>query len=74
MARTTSVTALATVVLLSLISGARVSASDMDGVMMSDGKMMMMKGGKPAGPMDHEMTPRLSGCWENQGYDWYAGV
>ncbi|HEY6419865.1 MAG TPA: DUF6799 domain-containing protein [Candidatus Binataceae bacterium] len=31
-------------------------AADMDGVMMSGGKMMMMKMGKPAGPMDHEMT------------------
>ncbi|HUO04576.1 MAG TPA: DUF6799 domain-containing protein [Candidatus Binataceae bacterium] len=29
------------------------SAADMDGVMMNDGKMMLMKSGKPAGPMDH---------------------
>jgi Domain of unknown function (DUF6799) len=33
-----------------------VSAADMDGVMMKDGKMMMMKGGKASGPMDKEMT------------------
>jgi hypothetical protein len=31
-------------------------AADADGVMMQDGKMMMMREGKPAGPMDHEMT------------------
>jgi hypothetical protein len=31
-------------------------AADADGVMMHDGKMMMMHEGKPAGPMDHEMT------------------
>lgn len=55
MART-SLTAIATVVLLSMITGTRVIAIDMDGVMMSDGKMVMMKGGKPAVPMDHEMT------------------
>ena len=31
-------------------------AAEMAGVMMKDGKMMMMKDGKAAGPMDHEMT------------------
>jgi hypothetical protein len=31
-------------------------AADMDGVMMKDGKMMMMKSGKVTGPMDKEMT------------------
>ena len=31
-------------------------AADMDGVMMHDGKMMMMKAGHPATPMDHEVT------------------
>ncbi len=36
------------------IIGAR--ADDMDGVMMSGGKMTMMKGGKPAGPIEHELT------------------
>lgn len=34
----------------------RVLAGDMDGVMMKDGKMMMMKDGKPAGQMTKEMT------------------
>ncbi len=32
------------------------SAADMDGVMMHDGKMMMMKAGQPATAMDHEVT------------------
>jgi len=31
-------------------------AADMDGVMMSAGKMMMMKAGHPATAMDHEVT------------------
>ena len=31
-------------------------AADMDGVMMHDGKMMMMKAGRPAVAMDHEVT------------------
>ncbi len=31
-------------------------AADMDGVMMSGGKMMMMKAGHPATAMDHEVT------------------
>jgi uncharacterized protein DUF6799 len=38
---------------LSLVAPA---AADMDGVMMSAGKMMMMKAGHPATPMDHEVT------------------
>ena len=32
------------------------AAADMDGVMMHDGKMMMMKAGHPATAMDHEVT------------------
>jgi hypothetical protein len=32
------------------------SAAGMDGVMMKDGKMMMMKDGKPSGAMDHDMS------------------
>lgn len=32
------------------------TAADMDGVMMHDGKMMMMKAGQPATAMDHEVT------------------
>ncbi len=31
-------------------------AAEMDGVMMSAGKMMMMKAGHPATAMDHEVT------------------
>jgi hypothetical protein len=34
----------------------RLMAAEMNGVMMKDGKMMMMMDGKPAGPMDHDMT------------------
>jgi len=30
-------------------------AADMDGVMMSNGKMMMMKAGEPATTMEHEV-------------------
>lgn len=40
-------------VLLLLVAPA---AADMDGVMMHDGKMMMMKAGHPATAMDHEVT------------------
>jgi major membrane immunogen (membrane-anchored lipoprotein) len=32
------------------------AAADMDGVMMHDGTMMMMKAGHPATAMDHEVT------------------
>jgi hypothetical protein len=34
----------------------RLLAAEMSGVMMKDGKMMMMKDGKATGPMEHEMT------------------
>ncbi len=34
----------------------RAVAAEMDGVMMKDGKMMMMEGGKASGPMNHQMT------------------
>jgi hypothetical protein len=53
---------LAVVALLSvsfLASG--VVAAGMAGVMMKDGKMMMMKDGKATGPMDHEMS-MTDGC------------
>ncbi len=33
-----------------------VMAGDMDGIMMQNGKMMMMKAGKAAGPMTSDMT------------------
>jgi hypothetical protein len=32
------------------------AAADMDGVMMHDGKMMMMKAGQPTTAMDHQLT------------------
>ena len=38
---------------------ARVEAAE--GIMMKDGKMMMMKDGKATGPMDHEMS-MTDGC------------
>jgi hypothetical protein len=31
-------------------------AAEMSGVMMKDGKMMMMTDGKATGPMDHDMS------------------
>lgn len=41
---------------VSLLSSCVEAAADMVGVMMKDGKMMMMKDGKATGPMDREMT------------------
>jgi len=51
----------ATLAIAALLSvsflAARVEAAEMVGVMMKDGKMMMMmKDGKATGPMDHQMT------------------
>jgi hypothetical protein len=43
---------IAVIILLSPLA----TAADMDGVMMSNGKMMMMKAGKPATAMDHAVT------------------
>ena len=37
-------------------SPAALFAADMDGVMMHDGKMMMMNAGRPATAMDHEVA------------------
>jgi hypothetical protein len=45
----------AAIFLFSLFEGAT-AAADMDGVMMHDGKMMMMKSGHPATAMDHSLT------------------
>ncbi len=51
------VVTLATAALLSISCVApNLRAADMDGVMMQDGKMMMMKDGKAAGPMENSMT------------------
>jgi len=50
----TSICPIAAILLtLSLVAPA---AADMDGVMMHDGKMMMMKAGHPATAMDHDIT------------------
>ncbi|MGH7923577.1 MAG: DUF6799 domain-containing protein [Candidatus Binatus sp.] len=52
-----SICLLAAVFLLSQFPAAPAAfAADMDGVMMHDGKMMMMKAGQPATAMDHEVT------------------
>ena len=49
-----------TLVAIALLSvslfASRVVAAETDGVMMKGGKMMMMKNGKAAGPMKHQMT------------------
>ncbi len=50
-----SVSLIAAIFLFSLFATAP-AAADMDGVMMHGGKMMMMKAGHPATPMDHEVT------------------
>jgi len=47
---------IAVVFLLSHLATAPSAIADMDGVMMHDGKMMMMKAGHPATAMDHEVT------------------
>ena len=49
------IAAIIPVVVLVLLFAAPAIA-DMDGVMMHDGKMMMMKAGHPATAMDHEVT------------------
>jgi hypothetical protein len=46
---------IAAIFLFSLFATAP-AVADMDGVMMHDGKMMMMKAGHPATAMDHEIT------------------
>jgi hypothetical protein len=45
-----------TVIFLSSLLITAPALADMDGVMMSGGKMMMMKAGQPATAMDHEVT------------------
>jgi hypothetical protein len=49
-------TGLVLAMVLALIGSAAASAADLDGIMMDHGKMMMMKMGKPAGPMTSDMT------------------
>jgi len=50
-----SVSLIAAIFLFSLFANAP-AAADMDGVIMHDGKMMMMKAGHPATAMDHDIT------------------
>jgi hypothetical protein len=50
-----SICLITAIVLLAQFGPASADA-DMDGVMMHDGKMMMMKAGQPAIAMDHEVT------------------
>jgi len=51
------VVALTAVVLLcASLFASRLMAAEMSGVMMKDGKMMMMMDGKATGPMDHDMS------------------
>jgi hypothetical protein len=49
-----SIRLIAAIFLFSLFESA--PAADLDGVMMHDGKMMMMKAGHPATAMDHAVT------------------
>ncbi len=49
-----SIRPIAAIFLLSLFAAAP-TAAGIDGVMMSNGKMMMMKAGEPATAMDHEV-------------------
>ncbi|MFI5399271.1 MAG: DUF6799 domain-containing protein [Candidatus Binatia bacterium] len=50
------VTLVAVTLLSVILVDSRLMAAEMAGVMMKDGKMMMMKDGKATGPMEHEMT------------------
>jgi uncharacterized protein DUF6799 len=47
--------AIASVLILTQITTTSLAA-DMDGVMMSNGRMMMMKAGRPATALDHAIT------------------
>jgi hypothetical protein len=46
----------AAVLLTAFCLASNLKAADSDGVMMHDGKMVMMKGGKATGPMENAMT------------------
>jgi hypothetical protein len=50
------VTAASVAVLIAFLSWHPIAMADMDGVMMQNGKMMMMKAGKAAGPMTSDIT------------------
>ena len=46
----------AILVLCASLFASRLMAAEMQGIMMKEGKMMMMMDGKATGPMEHEMT------------------
>jgi hypothetical protein len=50
------VTLVAVALLSASFCASRLLAAEMSGVMMKNGRMMMMKDGKATGPMEHEMT------------------
>jgi hypothetical protein len=50
------VTAASVAVLIAFLCWHPIAMADMDGVMMQNGKMMMMKAGKAAGPMMSDIT------------------
>ena len=56
MAKYRVIALVAVVLLFTSLLASRLMAAEMTGVMMKDGKMMMMMDGKPTGPMDHEIT------------------
>jgi hypothetical protein len=56
MSKHRAVTLVAIAVLSVSFCASGLMAAEMAGVMMKNGKMMMMKDGKPIGPMEHEMT------------------
>ena len=49
-------TFVAVMLLAGLLWVSQIMAAAMSGVMMKDGKMMMMMDGKPTGAMEHDMT------------------
>jgi hypothetical protein len=54
--RITTTTAVVVAMVLAVGGSPFAIAGDMDGVMMQNGKMMMMKMGKAAGPMTSDLT------------------
>jgi hypothetical protein len=56
MANHRAITLAVAVFLLASLQAPNIKAADADGVMMHDGKMMMMKDSKPTSPMENAMT------------------
>jgi Domain of unknown function (DUF6799) len=55
--RNSSLTVLCAIIMAALLAGHGAAfGAEMDGIMMNHGKMMMMKDGKPAGPMPSDTT------------------